>query len=105
MKADALLRELDALARRLGYGVRMERGRFRGGRCRVEGQKLVVLNRMHTPETNAALLARALAHEPLGEVFVPPAVRKALDDARALLDADAPNDDGTDGDMPGNGLA
>ena len=35
----------------------------------------------------------------------PPAVRKALDDARALMDADAPNDDGTDGDMPGNGLA
>lgn len=94
MKPDALLRELDALARRLGYAVRIERGRFRGGRCRVDDQKLVVLNRMHTPETNAAVLARALAREPLDDVFLAPAVRKALDAARDAPDADA-NDDVT----------
>lgn len=89
MKPEALFRELDALARRLGYVVRVERGRFRGGRCRVDEQKVVVLNRMHTAETNAAVLARALAAEPLDDVFLAPAVRKALDAARTASD-DAP---------------
>lgn len=82
MKPEQLLRELEAVARAFGYEVRAERGRFRGGRCRVEGERLVVLNRLHPPEVNAAILAESLAGEPLDDVFLKPAVRRALDDAR-----------------------
>ena len=82
MKPDALVRELERLARAAGLDVRVERGRFRGGRCRVEGQRYVVLNRLGAPETNAAVLAEALATAPLDGLFVPPAVRHAIDEAR-----------------------
>ena len=82
MKPDALVRTLDGLARRVGLVVRYERGRFRGGRCRLDGGQIVVLNRASPPETNAAVLAAALAAAPLDGVFLPPAVRQAIDEAR-----------------------
>lgn len=81
MKPEALVRELERLAHAAGFEVRTERGRFRGGRCRLEGHRLVVLNRQHPPETNAALLAAALAGADLTGVFVPPALRTLIEEA------------------------
>lgn len=83
MKPDALVRELDRLARAVGFAVRTERGRFRGGPCRLEERRVVVLNRLHPPEVNAAILADALVDVQLDGLFVPPALRRALDEARA----------------------
>lgn len=94
------MRELDRLARAVGLTVRTERGRFRGGPCRLEDRRVVVLNRVHPPEINAALLADALASENLDGLFVPPALRRALDDARARRTA-SPDDAVGEGDAPG----
>jgi len=80
VKPEALLRELEALARAVGLEVRYERGRFRGGRCRLEERRLVVLNRLHPAEANVAVLAGALRDADLAGVFVPPAVRRVLEE-------------------------
>lgn len=94
------MRELDRLARAVGLAVRTERGRFRGGPCRLEDRRVVVLNRVHPPEINAALLADALASETLDGLFVPPALRRAIDEARARRAAGADAVSGA-GDVPG----
>ena len=93
VKPDALVRELDRLARAVGFAVRTERGRFRSAPCRLEERRVVVLNRLHPPEVNAAVLADALADVPLDGLFVPPALRRALDEARARRAASAPGSD------------
>ncbi len=93
----------DALAR-LGVRVRRGRGAFRGGLARVgappEGREVVVLNRLHPPEAQALVLADALRRLPHEQVYLKPAVRCALDDAWAQIDAGAGPDGpdaGTDG--------
>lgn len=83
MKPEAVVRELDRLARAIGFTVRTERGRFRGGSCRLDETRVVVLNRAHPPEMNAALLADALVGADLGGLFVPPVLRRMIDEAAA----------------------
>lgn len=81
MKADQIVRELEGVARHFGVQVRFEKGRFRGGRCVVEGERFVVLNRLHPPEVNLSILAESLRDLPLDTVFVRPVVRRALEEA------------------------
>ena len=81
MKPAQIVRELEEVARHFGMHVRFEKGRFRGGRCVVEGETFVVLNKQQPPETNVAILAESLRDLPLDTVFVRPAVRRALDEA------------------------
>ena len=100
MKPDALVRDLDRLARAVGLTVRVERGRFRGGACRLDDTRVVVLNRAHPPEVNAALLADALVGADLDGLFVPPVLRRMIDEAAARRasgdDAGAPTAPGDD---------
>lgn len=81
MKPDQIVRELEGVARHFGMRVRFEKGRFRGGRCVVEGETFVVLNKHQPPETNLAILAESLRDQPLDTVFLRPAVRRALEEA------------------------
>ena len=87
MKPPALVRALDDALRALGVRVRRERGGFRGGRCTVAGREVVVLNRLHPPEAHVLVLADALRGLPHEGLYLRPAVRSALADAWAELDA------------------
>lgn len=82
MKPAALLRELLAVAESVGVQVRLDKGRFQGGMCKVEGRELLVLNQGHPPEVNAMLLAERLARLPLDAVYLKPTVRAAIDAQR-----------------------
>ena len=83
MKTAALVQALEDAHRRLGVAVRRDRGPFRGGRCVVDGEEVLVLNKMHPPEAQLAVLARSLRDLPIDEVYLRPAVRDALEDAWA----------------------
>ena len=83
MKATALVQALEDAHRRLGVAVRRDRGPFRGGRCLVDGEEVLVLNKMHPPEAQLAVLAQSLRDLPVDEVYLRPAVRDALEDAWA----------------------
>ncbi len=80
MKTQAIVKELEEIARQLGLGIRKEKGNFRGGRCIVGGEDMIVLNRHHVPEVHLGILAEALRDLPIDAVFVKPAVRKALEE-------------------------
>ncbi len=86
MKTEHVLEELIEAAGRFGLEVRQEKGNFRGGRCTVEGERLVMLNTRHLPEVRLRVLAACLRTEPLDAVYLKPAVRKALETVWAEQD-------------------
>jgi hypothetical protein len=83
MKTAALVQALEEAHRQLGVAVRRGRGPFRGGRCTVDGEEVVVLNRLHPPEAQLAVLAESLRTLPHEQLYLRPAVRAALEDAWA----------------------
>ncbi len=80
MKTQAIVKELEDVARQLGLGVRKGKGNFRGGRCVVEGKEMVVLNKHHVPEVHLGILAEALRDMPTDSIDMKPAVRKVLEE-------------------------
>lgn len=87
MKTEALVKALEEAHARLGVRVRRERGAFRGGRCTVGEEEVVVLNRRHPPEVHLAVLAESLRELPSEQLYLRPAVRAALEDTWVRLDA------------------
>ena len=90
MKTEHIVEELKEAARKLGLRVRVDSGSFRGGRCTVGEQELIVLNRRHLPETHVVILAEGLRDLPVDQVFLRPAVREALETAWRRQAGDAP---------------
>lgn len=81
MNLPQIIGELSEVAPQLGLAVRMEKGRFAGGLCTVNGEQLIVLNKRHPPERQFAVLAGALRGLPLDDVYLKPGVRRALEKA------------------------
>lgn len=79
MKPDKLYLELEEIIERLGYKVRKERGNFKGGYCVLEGEKILMVNKNHTPDIQAGMLGRFLQEQDgIEDMFIKPAVRKEL---------------------------
>lgn len=79
MKADKLLLELEEILIAKGYRIRRERGNFRNGNCLLEGEKLIMLNKMLPPESQIASICALFNETQFDDQFVKPAVRKELD--------------------------
>ena len=97
MKPPAVVAAFEEVLGQLGVRVRRERGGFRGGLCVVEGAPTVVVNRLHPPEAQAAVLAAAVReHGGADGLYLRPAVRAALDEAWDSAEPvpDGPEDDG-----------
>ncbi|PSQ79500.1 MAG: hypothetical protein BRD33_00690 [Bacteroidetes bacterium QH_6_63_17] len=67
MDTVAIIEGLKDVAARLGVEVRAEPGNFRGGRCVVDDEEIIMLNENDLPDT----------------IYLKPAVRRALEDAWA----------------------
>jgi hypothetical protein len=87
MNTTTIIEELEEVAARLGFEVRIEKGNFRGGRCIMDEEELIMLNKRHQPETQLVVMAEALRDAPLDTIYLKPAVRQALEDTWAQLDA------------------
>lgn len=81
MKTEQILEELKKAAAQLGFEVRTEKGNFRGGRCKVGEEEIIMLNRRHLAEAQLVVLADSLRDLPVREIFLKPAVRTALEEA------------------------
>ena len=90
MTTEKVLEELIDAAERIGLEVRNEKGNFDGGRCRIAGEEVVMLNKRDLPERRLAVLGRALKEEEMEAVYLPPAVRQALHDVWGEQEADEP---------------
>lgn len=79
MKLDTFYSELEALAERLGLKIVEDRGSFKGGICRIDGEEMVVLNKSATLNQRTRRLAEVLVVRDLGGIYIKPGVRAALE--------------------------
>jgi hypothetical protein len=105
MDTSQIIDELEDVARRLGLEVRTEKGNFRGGRCTVGDETIIMLNKRHLPEVQLAVLAESLREAPLDTVYLKPAVRRALEEVWAEQDQADAEADAPDADTPGDATA
>ena len=84
-----LLSLLEGAANKLGIEVRYEdlisrddAGSSRGGLCRLHDFKIVLIHDQLGPEDRCDVLAGALARLDLSEIYLPPAIRAAIERAR-----------------------
>lgn len=80
MKTQQIIDDLKKAAGQLGYEVRTEKGNFHGGRCVLDGEEIIMLNKRHLPEAQLVVLAESLRDLPIDGVFLRPAVRSALEE-------------------------
>lgn len=93
MKPESIISALEDALRSHNVRVRKGRGAFRGGLATVDGETVIVLNRMHPPTAQLVILAEALRELPIVEtIYLRPAVRAALEDAWAEADAGVAED-------------
>jgi hypothetical protein len=94
MQAEELLSRLEGLAEQLRIPVRYaavgtEEFSGRGGLCVLRGERRIIIERTLGYREKARLLATGLAQFDLEGVFVLPAVREAIEAAKAADDADS----------------
>jgi hypothetical protein len=80
----SLLEHLEQIAQRLGVELRYEnlsQSGFRsdGGYCKVAGKSLILLNRKDSRQRKIRVLCRSLNKLNLQGIFIPPAVRRAIE--------------------------
>jgi len=81
MQEDILLQQLESLLQDLSINLRYEKGDFQGGLCRVNGQKIFIINKKLPDERKIEIVAQELSRLDLDNVFIVPAVRKLIDEA------------------------
>lgn len=79
MKLQSILDDMLTLAHDLNYSVRREKGNFRGGDCRVNNDRFIVLNTLIPLESRIVLLARILAKHDLKDKSLKPAVKAVIE--------------------------
>lgn len=85
MRAEKLCTELENALVRLGWKIRMERGSFHGGACRLSGEQMVIINRRLNFEEKIDVYSRALRDAELDTLYLLPEVREFLEGRRANL--------------------
>lgn len=86
MKPEAIKAAFEALAEKMGYSVRYEKGDFRGGACRVDRDKQIIINAAAPLNHQNYAFARVFAEMDVQQVeshYLLPELRKMLDDIRA----------------------
>lgn len=89
MTNEEVLEELKTLAQSLSIRVRFENGNFDGGYCLLREEKMLVLNRRSNLPRKIRTLALGLSEYGLGDVFISPALRDAIDDEIAKAQREA----------------
>jgi hypothetical protein len=79
VKLQSILDDMLSLAHDLNYSVRREKGNFRGGDCRVNDDRFIVLNSLIPLESRVVLLARILAKHDLQDKELKPAVKAVIE--------------------------
>jgi hypothetical protein len=86
MRHEALIEELQTLARQLNVSVRYEKGDFEGGYCILKDERVLVIHKRLSPARKASVLAVGLHEIGLDNLFIKPVIREYIEDevARSL---------------------
>jgi hypothetical protein len=73
-----LFEELCAVFKKLGIAIRIEKGYFNGGLCKLEDQELIIINKDLPIDQNIELLTGQLQALDLDHIYVSPKIRSLL---------------------------
>ena len=94
MKPEQITLALEQAAAQLGIKVRYElmtgESAGAGGLCKIRGEWTVIIDRKSTPTDRAAMLVDALSGFDVDAIYLPPEVREAVSQRRALAAQTAP---------------
>ena len=85
MKEEEILSGLEKIVESLGIQLRYEKGDFAGGHCVVENQQMLFVPSALPTAQRMKVLARELAQMNLENVFIVPALRAVIDEAKQSL--------------------
>ena len=80
MNTNKIFEYLMELAERMGFRVVKGKGDFSGGGCRVNEDKVIVINKISPLEYQSKTIAEGLANHGLADHYLIPAVRKYIEE-------------------------
>ena len=80
MKAERIRDEFQALAERLGYTIRFEKGDFIGDACRIKSDKVIIINRKTPLKHQNYAFSRIFAEEDLSQISILPVLRAMIEE-------------------------
>ena len=91
MKPEQIIESLEQVATQVGVKVRYEvmtgESAGAGGLCKIRGEWTVIIDRKAALSDRAAMLVDALAGFDVDAIFLPPEIREALNQRRAVSQA------------------
>jgi len=82
MKAERIRDEFEALAEKMGYTIRYERGDFKGDACRIKAENVIIINKLIPISHQNYAFSRIFAEENLSQVSILPVLRSMIDEVR-----------------------
>ena len=86
MKEQDILLALEDVVASLNIQLRYEKGDFSGGFCRLDDDKLIILNADYTRKKKINILSRELSRIKLDDIFIVPAIRKLIEKERQNIE-------------------
>jgi len=86
MKAERIREEFEALADKLGYTIRFEKGDFIGDACRINKDKVIIINRKTPLKHQNYAFSRIFASEDLSQVSILPVLRSMIEEVMDSAD-------------------
>lgn len=81
MKEAEVLEHLERIVEQLGIELRYDLGDFKGGICRVDDKKVLIVNKRLLEPQKISLISQELATVDLSNVFIIPAIREIIESA------------------------
>jgi len=82
MQEDTLLQQLETLLQELSIKLRYENGNFLGGLCKIDEQKILIVNSKLSIEQKIKIITRELSQLNLENIFVIPVIREIIDESQ-----------------------
>ena len=80
MNAERIRDEFEALAEKLGYTIRYEKGDFRGDVCRIKSENVIINNKVIPITHQNYAFSRIFAEENLSQLSVLPVLRSMIEE-------------------------
>lgn len=78
MNDEIILQELENICCKLGLNLRYEVGDFIGGLCRIDEEKLIIINKKLPINRKIKLIAQEISTLNFEDIFILPAVKEII---------------------------
>lgn len=78
MNDEIILQELENICGKLGLNLRYEEGDFIGGLCRIDEEKLIIINKKLPINRKIKLIAQEISTLNFEDIFILPAVKEII---------------------------